>query len=79
MITGGSCPHPLYRIIGVSLHRRAATADFAAALVPRVVGNTSRSAPQNPSAPSPTASTGARIPRRAQSRSRSAHDSVDSR
>ena len=42
-------------------------------------GNTSRSAPQNPSAPSPTASTGARIPRRAQSRSRSAHDSVDSR
>ena len=45
----------------------------------RVAGNTSRSAPQNPSAPSPTASTGARIPRRAQSRSRSAQDSVDSR
>ena len=32
-----------------------------------------------PSAPSPMASTGARIPRRRQSRSRSAHDSVDSR
>ena len=44
-----------------------------------VSGNTSRSAFQNPSAPSPTASTGARIPRRAQSRSRSAHDSADSR
>jgi hypothetical protein len=37
------------------------------------------SAPQNPSAPSPTASTGADIPRRTQSRSRSAHDSTDSR
>jgi hypothetical protein len=45
----------------------------------RASGNTSRSPPQNPSAPSPTASTGARIPRRAQSRSRSAHDSADSR
>jgi hypothetical protein len=44
-----------------------------------VSGKTSRSAPQNPSAPSPTASTGARIPRRLQSRSRSAHDSLDSR
>jgi hypothetical protein len=32
MITGGSCPHPLYRITGVSPHRRAATADFAEAL-----------------------------------------------
>ena len=42
-------------------------------------GNTSRSPFQNPSAPSPTASTGARMPRRAQSRSRSAHDSADSR
>ena len=42
-------------------------------------GNTSRSPFQKPSAPSPTASTGARIPRRAQSRSRSAHDSADSR
>jgi hypothetical protein len=45
----------------------------------RAVGNTSRSALQNPSAPSPTASTGADIPRRAQSRSRSAQDSTDSR
>jgi hypothetical protein len=45
----------------------------------RVVGNTSRNAVQNPSAPSPAARTGARIPRRAQSRSRSAHDPVDSR
>src|SRR6478672_13023427 len=45
----------------------------------RVSGNTSRNAPQNPSAPSPIASTGARIPRRAQSRSRSAQDSVASR
>ena len=44
-----------------------------------VSGKTSRSAFQNPSAPSPTASTGARMPRRAQSRSRSAHDSADSR
>jgi hypothetical protein len=35
----------------------------------RAPGNTSRSAPQNPSAPSPTASTRARIRRRAQSRS----------
>jgi hypothetical protein len=34
----------------------------------RVVGNTSRSADQNPSAPSPTARTGARRPRRLQSR-----------
>ena len=42
-------------------------------------GNTSRSPFQKPSAPSPTASTGARMPRRAQSRSRSAHDSADSR
>ena len=42
-------------------------------------GNTSRTADQNPSAPSPIASTGARMPRRAQSRSRSAHDSADSR
>src|SRR5687768_6907352 len=33
MIAGGSCPHPLYRITGVSPHRRAATADFAEALV----------------------------------------------
>ena len=45
----------------------------------RVSGNTSRSAPQNPSAPSPIASTGARMPRRLQSRSRSAQDSVASR
>jgi hypothetical protein len=45
----------------------------------RVAGNTSRNAPQNPKAPSPTARTGARIPRRLRSRSRSAHDSVDSR
>jgi hypothetical protein len=45
----------------------------------RVSGNTSRTAFQNPSAPSPTASTGALIPRRLQSRSRSAHDSEDSR
>ena len=45
----------------------------------RVWENTSCSAPQNPSAPSPTASTGARIPRRAQSRLWSAQDSVDSR
>jgi len=42
-------------------------------------GNTSRAAFQNPSAPSPMASTGARMPRRAQSRSRSAHDPADSR
>jgi hypothetical protein len=34
MITGGSCPHPLYRITGVSSHRRAAAADFAEALLP---------------------------------------------
>jgi hypothetical protein len=45
----------------------------------RVAGNTSRTAFQNRSAPSPTASTGAVMPRRRQSRSRSAHDSVDSR
>ncbi len=45
----------------------------------RVVGNTSRRAAQNPSAPSPAASTGARIPRRLQSRSRSAQDHSDSR
>ncbi len=45
----------------------------------RVSGNTSRTAFQNPSAPSPTASTGAVIPRRWHDRSRSAHDSVDSR
>src|SRR5688572_28844065 len=45
----------------------------------RASGNTSRSADQNPSAPSPTARTGARMPRRAQSRSRSAHDPADSR
>ena len=34
------------------------------------VGNTSRTAFQNPNAPSPTASTGARMPRQRQSRSR---------
>jgi hypothetical protein len=45
----------------------------------RVAGKTSRSAAQNPSAPSPMASTGAAMPRRLQSRSRSAHDSEDSR
>ena len=45
----------------------------------RVVGKTSRSTDQNPNAPSPTARIGARIPRRAPSRSRSAHDPVDSR
>jgi len=39
-----------------------------------VWGNTSRSAPQNPSAPSPIARIGARMPRRLQSRSRSAQD-----
>jgi hypothetical protein len=36
-----------------------------------VSGKTSRSGDQNPSAPSSTASTGARLPRRAASRSRS--------
>src|SRR5579875_802568 len=45
----------------------------------RVPGNTSRSAAQNPSAPSPTASTGARMPRRRASRSSPAQDSVGSR
>ena len=45
----------------------------------RVSGNTSRTAFQKPSAPSPAASTGEVIPRRLQSRSRSAHDSHDSR
>ena len=44
-----------------------------------VSGKTSESAPQNPSAPSPTARTGARMPRRLSPRSTSAHDSVDSR
>ena len=43
------------------------------------VGEHLRKAAQNPSAPSPMASTGALMPRRRQSRSRSAHDSVDSR
>ena len=43
-----------------------------------MTGNTSGSAFQNPSAPSTTAGTGARMPRRLQSRSRSAHDSLDS-
>jgi hypothetical protein len=32
MITGTSCPHPLYRITGVSPHQHAATDDFAEAL-----------------------------------------------
>jgi hypothetical protein len=45
----------------------------------RISGNTSYTAFQKPSAPSPMASTGAVIPRRRQSRSRSTHDSVDSR
>ena len=44
-----------------------------------VSGNTSRSADQDPSAPSPMASTGARMPRRLPSRTRSAEDSADSR
>jgi hypothetical protein len=44
-----------------------------------VTGKTSRTAAQNPRAPSPTAGTGARIPRRLQSLSRLAQDSVDSR
>jgi transposase InsO family protein len=46
---------------------------FSKLIVARA-GNTSRTAFQNPSAPSPTASTGAVMPRRLQSRSRSAHD-----
>jgi len=50
-----------------------------AALLPRGREHLPQRAAQNPSAPSPTVSTGARIPRRLQSRSRSAHDSVDSR
>jgi len=44
-----------------------------------VSGNTSRNAAQNPNAPSPMASTGARIPRRFADRSNPAQDSVDSR
>jgi creatinine amidohydrolase/Fe(II)-dependent formamide hydrolase-like protein len=40
-------------------------------------GNTSRTALQNPSAPSPTASTGAAVPRRLVSRSRKLSPSVD--
>src|SRR5664279_6189241 len=43
------------------------------------LGNTSRTADQNPRAPSPTASSGAAMPRRLQPRSRSSHDSIDSR
>src|SRR4030095_12398220 len=43
----------------------------------RVAGNTSRKAAHNPSPPSPTATTGARMPRRRRSRGSSAHDSVD--
>ncbi len=45
----------------------------------RVSGNTSARAAQNPRAPSPTATTGAVIPRCLRSRSTSAHESVDSR
>src|SRR4029453_10311962 len=45
----------------------------------RVAGKTSRSAAHNPSAPSPTITTGARIPRRRRSRSSSAHDWAASR
>ena len=44
-----------------------------------VSGKTSPRAPQNPRAPSPTASTGAVMPRRFSPRSTSAQDSVDSR
>lgn len=46
---------------------------------PRASGNTSARAFQKPSAPSPTARTGARIPRRWQSRSKSPQESADSR
>lgn len=42
-------------------------------------GEPSASAAQNPKAPSPTATTGALIPRSLRSRSTSAQDSVDSR
>jgi len=45
----------------------------------RVSGNTSRTAAQKPSAPSPMASTRAAMPRRLHERSKSAHDWVDSR
>ena len=45
----------------------------------RVAGNTSRSAAHSPSAPSPTMTTGARMPRRRKSRSSSAQSSPDSR
>jgi hypothetical protein len=38
MITGGSCPHRIYRITRVSPCRHAATDDYAEALV----GNCSR-------------------------------------
>src|SRR6266545_2793174 len=44
----------------------------------RVAGKTSRSARHSPSAPSPTITTGARMPRRRRSRSSSAQSSVDS-
>jgi hypothetical protein len=36
MITGTSCPHPLYRITGVSPHQHAATDDFAEACVTNI-------------------------------------------
>ena len=32
MITSGSCPHPIYRITGVSPRRRAEAEDLAEAL-----------------------------------------------
>ena len=81
----GPCPRrcrsppapPSRRGAPTSAARRGRCRSCATSTAARAVsGNTSRSAFQNPSAPSPTASTGARIPRRLQSRSRSAHDSA---
>jgi hypothetical protein len=42
MITGTSCPHPLYRITGVSPHQHAATDDFAEALAAPLTGCSGR-------------------------------------
>ena len=59
--------------------RRARCRTCVTSAAARGLGNTSRPPDQNPKAPSPTKSTGAAMLRCLQPRSRSSHDSVDSR
>src|SRR5512132_2833715 len=77
MISLSALRAPTWTLLGSALRtfRTLWTQHFCS----RVAGKTSRSARHSPSAPSPTITTGARMPRRPRSRSSSAQSSVDSR